>query len=117
MGLSEIHVRLNGDGTGKVHVNGHEVPGVLAVRVEGASREIPHTLLKIQGPVEVEGLGVAEATSSEDGIDFVRELDAILADIDPKLLDREVLEGAGLGDSGGGASEYLAAVRRFVRGD
>ena len=115
--MSDIHVRLNGDGTNTVHVNGHEILGVQAVRVEGATAQIPVTTLKVAGPVEIEGIGTVQVAEPAPELDVLRELDAILADVDPSTLDREVLEGAGLGDLGGGAAEYLNAIRRYVRGD
>lgn len=116
MALSEVDVRLHGDGTGSVVVNGQDVSDqVLAGRIEFAAKNLPVVTLQVRARVHVEGVG--HLAPDDDPERDTRDLDAILADVDPKVLDREVLEAAGLGDAGGGASEYLAAIRRYVRGD
>lgn len=96
-------------------MNGTPIPGVRGVRVDGPTEELPRVVVEIPGDVsvDVEGVTVAMPPPAAD----TDELDAILDAIDPGILDREVLENASLGDVGGGAAEYIAAIRRYVRGD
>jgi hypothetical protein len=111
MSLAEFHVRL-APGEAQVYVNGAEVPGVRAVRIAGSEEGVPRILLEAVGNVTVDGVGKAEAAP-----EAAAELDDILASINTETLDREVLEGLGLGDSGSTGAAYLEAIRRYVRGD
>lgn len=115
MGRADFNVHLTADGRGTVHLNGEELPGVTAVRVDGIRDQTPLVTLQVRAAVHVEGVGEIQAGGLD--ADPLAELDAILADVDPETLDRHVLDNAGLGDVGGGAAEYLEALRRYVHGD
>jgi len=80
--------------------------------VEAVEGSVARVTLEAWGEVTVDGVGVVEA-SQED-----REaLSELLASVDPDILERQVLDGLGLGDGGPLAGRYLEAIGRYVRGD
>lgn len=119
MSRSSFEVRLGADGTAQVLLDGNEVEGVVAVRVEGVRDTTPLVTVQTTAEVHVEGVGVIGGGGAED---LAAYLDQVLSDIDFETLENEILRGATLAGGGPGTTgsvvgDVVEALRRYVRGD
>ncbi len=88
MTLPEVRVVLNADGTGEVWVNGVKLPGVIAIQVSGAVREVPQVFVTLRPGQVVTNLpesGVQLFTAGPTATEFAARLD-------PRRLERDALD-------------------------
>ena len=95
--LAEFRVNVSATGRGAVEVNGEDVSGRVSA-VEFASRVGQPPLLRLfmVAEGEISGRGVVQVVP--DGQPAGTDVAAFLADIDPDLLEKEVLRRCGWGN-------------------
>ena len=113
--MADIRVSMDGprDPEGVVEVDGHNIIGAVRnVQFAAGVGEVPRLFVEVLAQQATE----IEATGVEVTYVVVDDPAGWLRSIDPELLGRAALEGAGMGDSASSAELILKALIRMAEG-
>lgn len=113
MGLARIRIVTDGP-TGTIEINGEKVEYVAAVQFRCGLHELPEVWLRVHADVELEGDGVVKVAAGDADVDRTAIITEFLDHIDPDTLEREVLNGLGMGDKATPA--MLAKLKEYAGG-